>query len=291
LDQLQHCATVLLPALLVIFMAGNLTAVGLELDVRATLAPLRDRRFVLVALACNCLLCPAAAWLIARIFPMAPAYAIGLQLIGLAPAAPFLPMAVRRAGGELAYAAAFMLIGAVGTVILMPIVLPLVAPGLAIDAWTIAKPLVVLLVAPLAGGLAIRASAPPVAARLQRPVRALSEIATLAMLVCAVVVYFDGFVEAINSYAVVTQLLFAVGTTGGAYGFSAGLAPGKRIALSLGVCSRNLGAAFAPLLTANTDARAQVMAALAVPITLIVTFAAAQLFRRHPTDCVAAREH
>ena len=68
-----------LPALLIIFMAGNLAAIGLELDFREALAPLRNRRFILVVLVWNCLLCPGFAWLLAWVIPMAPPYAIGLD--------------------------------------------------------------------------------------------------------------------------------------------------------------------------------------------------------------------
>jgi BASS family bile acid:Na+ symporter len=279
LDLLHHYAAIALPAFLVVFMAGNLAAIGLELDFREAFAPLRNRRFILVVLAWNWLLCPGFAWLLAAIIPMAEPYAIGLQLIGLAPAAPFLPMAVRRAGGDLAYAAAFMLIGAAGTVLFMPLALPLVAPHLNVDVWAIAKPLLVLLLAPLVIGLAIKAAAPTVAATLRRIVKLVADIATLSMLAAIVIVYFDGFVDAIGSYAIGTQLLFAIGVTVGAYALSAGLKPQQRSVISLGVCTRNLGAAFAPLLAASADPRTTVMVALGVPITLFVTFAAAYWFQ------------
>ena len=45
--------------------------------------------------------------------------------------------------------------------------------------------------------------------------------------------------------------------------------------LSLGACSHNLGAALAPLLVTPPDSRAMVMGALAVPVTLCVTYQAA----------------
>jgi BASS family bile acid:Na+ symporter len=278
-DQLHHHATVALPALLGVFMAGNLAALGIELDLRKALAPLRDTRFMLIVLAWNCLLCPGFAWLLVWVIPIEQPYAIGLQLIGLAPAAPFLPMAVRKAGGDLAYAAAFLLIGAAGTVLLMPFALPLIAPGLTADAWTIARPLMALLLAPLVTGLAIRTLAPGFAQWLRGGVKFLSNVATLAMLACIVIVYFDGFVGAIGSYAIAAELLFAVGATVGAYGLSKGLQPTQRSVISLGVCTRNLGAAFAPLLTTTPHPHIAVMVALDVPITLAVTLAAAYLFR------------
>jgi hypothetical protein len=78
-----------------------------------------------------------------------------------------------------AYAAAFLLIGAVGIMLLMPLASPLIAPGLNVDAWTIAKSLVAMLLVPLASGLAIRASAPDFARPLHRFVKLLAVVATL----------------------------------------------------------------------------------------------------------------
>ena len=93
-------AEAVLKASVIAFMIGNLLAIGLETDVKAALAPLKDLRFVVTTTVLGCLISPAFAWLILRLLPVAPPYATGLLLIGLAPAAPFLPMMVRRASGD-----------------------------------------------------------------------------------------------------------------------------------------------------------------------------------------------
>jgi BASS family bile acid:Na+ symporter len=279
LELLRHYAAASLPVFIVLFMAGNLAAIGLELDVRTALAPLRNRRFVLIVLVWDWLLCPGFAWLLARTVPMAEPYALGLLLIGMAPAAPFLPMMVRRAGGDLAYTAAFMLIAAIGTVIFMPLALPLLAPGLVVNIWTIARPLILLLLVPLVLGLAGRAWLPATLAEgLCRGIKLVADIATVGMLAAIVLLYFDGFIGAIGSYAIGTQIIYALGVTVGAYVLGVGLKPEQRCVVSLGVCTRNLGAALAPLLAVSSDPRTTVMVAMGVPITLIVTFIAARWF-------------
>ncbi len=275
LEHLHDLARAALPALLVIFMAGNLAAIGLELDVRAALAPLRNLRFVVVVMVWDWLLCPGLALLLARAVPMAEPYAIGLVLIGLAPAAPFLPMMVRRAGGDMAYTAGFMLIAAAGTVIFMPLALPLVVPALSIDVWTVAKPLIVLLLLPLVFGLALKTWMPTVAPLAGRAVKALANVGTLGLLAAVVILYFDGFVRAIGSYAIGTQLIYAIAVTIGGYYLSFGLPAEQRSVVALGVCTRNLGAALAPLLVVESDPRTTVMVAMGVPITLVVTYLAA----------------
>jgi BASS family bile acid:Na+ symporter len=244
-------AAAVLPICIVAFMVGNLAAVGLELEIRSALAPLANLRFVVVVMLLDWLLGPAFAWGLARAMPIAEPYALGLVLMGLAPAAPFLPMMVRRAGGDLAYAACFMMIAAVGTVIFMPLMLPTLAPGLAVSAWTVARPLILLLLAPLVAGLAVRAWAPVSAERLHRVVKRLADAATVAMLAAIAVLHWRGFVDAIGSYAIAAQLLHAIGATIGSYRLSAGLTFEQRSVVSLGACTRNLGAALAPLLRRN----------------------------------------
>ena len=257
------------------FMIGNLLAIGLETDLKAALAPLRDLRFVVTAMLLDSLLCPAFAWLISRLLPLAPPYATGLLLIGLAPAAPFLPIMVRRAGGDLAYAAAFMLIAAVDTVLLMPFAVPLLVPSLSVDPWTVAKPLLLLLFLPMAAGMAVKTVAPFVAVRLLKIVRPIASAATGLLLAAVGLRYFEGFVGTVGSYAIAAQLIYAVGLVLGAHALGAGMPARQRGVLSLGACSRNLGAALALLLVTPADPRAMVMVALAVPITLGVTYLAA----------------
>ena len=274
MSDILSIAEAVLKVSVIVFMIGNLLAVGLETNLRAALAPLRDLRFVAMATLLDCLFCPALAWLLSWLLPVAPSYATGLLLIGLTPAAPFLPMMVRRAGGDLAYTAAFMVIAAIATVLLMPLAVPLIVPGL-VDPWTVAKPLLMLLFLPMAAGIAVKTVAPLVAVRLLKVVRPVGSAATVLLLVAIGVRYFEGFVEAVGSYAIAAQLIYAVGLVLGTYALSAGMPASQRSVLSLGACSHNLGAALAPLLVTPPDSRAMVMVALAVPVTLGVTYQAA----------------
>lgn len=256
-------------------MAGNLGAIGLELDVRSVVRPLGDRRFLLFVMVWNWLVCPALALAIVRLLPIADAYAVGLLLVGLAPAAPFLPMVVRRAGGDPGHTAAFLLISALGTIALMPLALPAIAPGLAVDRWTIARPLLVLLLAPLCLGMALCVLWPAVAATLRKGVKLLADASTIGLLIAIVTVYFKSFLDAIGSFAIAAHLIFTVGVLAGSWVSARSLPPSQRSVLSLGVGTRNFGAAFSPLLAGVTDPRTTVMIALGVPITLLLTFAVA----------------
>jgi BASS family bile acid:Na+ symporter len=76
---------------LVLFMVGNLLNMGLGLKLQEAFAGLRNVRFIVQSVAWGFILCPAFAWLLARIVPLDPAYGIGLVLLGMAPCAPFPP--------------------------------------------------------------------------------------------------------------------------------------------------------------------------------------------------------
>ena len=279
MENVLHAAEIALRLSVVMFMVCNLLAIGLETDVKAALAALRDLRFLATVMAVDWLFGPALALAIVRTLPMAEPYAVGLLLVSLAPAAPFLPMMVRKAGGDLAYTAAFMLVAAIGTVLLMPVGVPLIVPGLAIDAWAVARPLILLLFVPMAAGMALRTLSDKAAQGLLRITRPLANIATVILLVAIVVRYFQGFIGAVGSYAIAGQVLYAAGLIAGGWLLAAGMPRSQRSVIALGACTRNLGAALAPLLVADPEPRTMVMVALGVPVTLIATFLAAGRLR------------
>jgi len=272
---------ILLKASLVVFMTGNLLGMGLSLRPRDALAGLRDVRFVVLTLGVGFALCPALAWALARLVPMERPYAVGLILLGVTPGAPFLPMVVDRARGDMGYAAAVMLLTSLVTVAYMPLVVPLLLPGFSAEPWTIARPLLLLVLLPLAVGVVMRRAAPAVAARVYPIVKAATSLDTIAMLALCAVVYGRGFVAAAGSYAIAAQALFLIVVTLASWALGAGLPDERRGVLVLGMSTRNLGAAFAPLFALPAvDERAIVMVALGVPLTVLCSFAVAALLGR-----------
>jgi BASS family bile acid:Na+ symporter len=269
----------LLKISLVIFMAGNLLGMGLQLRLGTALVGLRNLRFVALSLLWCFVLGPAVAWGLTRLLPLAPPYAMGLILIGLTPCAPFLPMMVERARGDLGYTASFMLLASVGMVAFMPLAVPWLVEGLSVSAWMIAKPLLTVVLLPLAAGMVILRRAQAFAARTQPFVKRITGLATIVMLALCVLVYWEGILGSAGSLATLAQLVFYGIVTAGAYALGFGLPQNQKSVLALGVCTRNLGAAFAPLFAvAGIDPRAIVMVALGVPLQTIAAVVAARLF-------------
>ena len=277
--------TELLPILLklsiVIFMVGNLLEMGLRLNLEEALGALRNVRFVVLSMLCGFVLCPAVAYLLTKIIPLDPSYALGMILLGMTPCAPFLPMMVEKAHGNMAYAGAFMLLASLATVVYMPLAVPVMVEGLTADAWTIAKPLLFFLIVPFAIGLAIKRVSPHVAARLQPIVKTTSSFDAILMLVLCVAVFGKDFINAAGSYAFGTQILFFLVATTATYALSFGLPQAQKSVLTLGMSTRNLGAALAPLFAIpGVDQRAIVMVAIGVPMQMIASLLAARWLAR-----------
>src|SRR6516165_6009145 len=144
------------------FLVSSMLGTGLSLTLRAILAPLRDIRFVLVALGLNFVLAPSFAWLLTLIIPLQRGQAIGLLLLGGAAGAPFLPTLAKTARGDLGFSVALMTLLTVGTILFMPFALPVMIPGLQANPWGIARPLLLLILLPLILGMLIAGRAAPV---------------------------------------------------------------------------------------------------------------------------------
>lgn len=264
---------------LVVFMAGNLLDMGLRLNLQDALVGFRNPRFVVYAIVWSFVLCPALAWLATAVVPLEPPYAMGLLLVSMAPCAPFLPAVVEKARGDLGYTASFMLLAAVGTVVYMPFAVPFVVEGVSVSAWGIAKPLLTLVLAPLAVGMATFRAAPAVASRLQPLVKRITGLATIIMLAAMLLLYGKGFLASAGSYATATLLGYLIAVTAASYALAFGLLPGQKSVLSLGVCTRNAGAALAALSAVpDADPRAVIVPALVVPLMILVSLPAARWF-------------
>src|SRR4051794_28620007 len=95
-------------ASVLVFLVSSMLAMGLALTPRAILTPLRNARFVGLALALNFIVAPALAWILTIVLPLERGHAAGLLLLSGAAGAPFLPKLMTTARGDLAQAAALM---------------------------------------------------------------------------------------------------------------------------------------------------------------------------------------
>src|SRR5271169_4526573 len=114
---------------------------GLTLSIQQVSEPFKSTRLVISALAANFGLVPLSAYLITRAIPLEQSLAIALLLLGTASGAPMLPKLVEFARGNIALAVGLMALLMAGTIVTMPLVLPMLLPGVQTSSWFIARPL------------------------------------------------------------------------------------------------------------------------------------------------------
>jgi BASS family bile acid:Na+ symporter len=267
---------------IVIFMAGNLLDMGLRLNIGDAIAGIKNFRFVFHSLLWGFLIIPAIAWLIVIVFRLEQPYAIGMILLGTTPCAPCLPMMVDRAKGNLGLSAAFMLLVSAFMVLYLPFAVPYLTEGLSVRTWAIAKPLLILVLLPLLIGILTKRFTPKLAFKIQPAVKKIILVFTIIMLVLVVIIYGKSLISSAGSFFLAAQLAFFIIVSIATYIFSFGLKREEKVVLTLGMITRNLGAALAPLYAvAAIDERAIVMVVLAIPLQFIFAAIAARRFKRY----------
>ena len=166
------------------FVISSMLAMGISQPLQDVIAPLRNPTVVLTALLVNFVLAPLLAIGLTRVIPLDPAHATGLLLLGGAAGAPFLPKLAELSGGHLAHSVALMVLLMIGSIVFVPLAMPLIVTGLKADAWDIARPLLLLLLLPLAAGFALsRSAGAPLLLKLARRISNLSFVLLVGLLV------------------------------------------------------------------------------------------------------------
>jgi BASS family bile acid:Na+ symporter len=193
---------------------------------------------------------------------------------------------VRQARGDMSFAGAFMIVSTLGTVLFLPLLAPLLIKGLMVSTWSLAKPLIFMVLLPLLIGGAIRVFAPNAAEKLFPVVKKIGGIFLLIVLTFTLVLYGRDMLSTLGSFAPGAQVLFFVAITAMSYKIHFGLEQQQRSAMALGMCTRNIAAVFAAYFgITNPPPGLFVMVVLVVPLAAIVAFAAARLFARSaPTN-------
>ncbi len=263
----------------ILYCVANLGSMGLELNLPESIRSLRSPRLVTLTLVWSWIIGPPLAILITKLLPLSDAHATGLLLFSLAPTAPMLPILIRRAKADMDVSAAMMPLAVVGTVVLMPLIAPMLIPGVSLSSFALAKQLVLTVLLPLVVGVGIKVYASKLADSIFPYIKKLAGLTTLALLVFTLVMYGKELLNALGSYAVAAQVLFILVIALASYTFGFGMRQTQRSALSLGICSRNGGAMFVAFAAFPVqDPNVLVMILLAVPVPIIVWLMLARYF-------------
>ena len=246
--------------LVLVFTVSNLAAMGLQVRMPQVAAALRNKKSLALILVWGWVLGPALGILITKVLPLAEPYVVVVILASLAPCAPFLQQMVGKARGDMGFAGAFIPLVAVGTVVLMPLMAPVLIKGLTISTLALAKPLLLTILLPLIIGAAIRHYADTAATKIFPAVKGLALVSTLLTIVWCLVIYGRGMLNTAGEFALLSMTLFMVAMGFITYRFGFGLKQNQRSVMALGMGTRNVAAVLAAALAIpNADPRIVVM--------------------------------
>src|SRR6187200_2916978 len=251
------------------FVVSSMLAMGAGLTVSQTSEPLRNVRLVVLALLANFVLMPLGALALAKVLWLDEHFGVGLLVLGCAAGAPFLPKLVQLAKGNLAFAVGAMVLLMVVTVGYLPIVLPLLLPGVTVDPWKIARSLVLVMLLPLAAGLVLKAFYEHWAVRVKPMLDRISNVSLILLVLLITAANIDKVLEVFGTRGILAGLLFI------ALGFGTGWLLGgpnagtKRV-MALGTGQRNIAAALVVASQSFGDPKVVVMVIVVAIVGLII---------------------
>ena len=265
MDLLSKAATVAMLS----FVVSSMLAMGAGLTIPQIAEPLRNARLVVLALLANFVLMPLGALALAKVLWLEEPFGVGLLLLGCAAGAPFLPKLAELAKGNLAFAVGAMVLLMVVTVGFLPIVLPLLLPGITVDAWEIARSLLLLMLLPLAIGLALKARYGELAARVKPALDWISNVSLILLICLITAANIDKVLQVFGTRAILAGLLFIVLGLGTGWLLGGTSADTKRV-MALGTAQRNIAAALVVASQSFSDAKVVVMVIVVAIVGLIV---------------------
>jgi len=251
------------------FVISSMLAMGTALTVSQIFDPLRNVRLVVLALVANFVLMPLGAFALAKVLWLDEPLGVGLLMLGCAAGAPFLPKLAELAKGNLPFGVGVMVLLMVITVAYLPIVLPVLLPGVTVNPVKIAQSLVLLMLLPLAIGLFVKARYDATAARVKPTLDWLSNVSLILLIALITVVNFDKVLQVFGTRGILAGLLFI------ALGFCIGWmlgGPGNdtRPVLALATAQRNIAAALVVGSQSFSDPKVVVMVIVVAIVGLII---------------------
>jgi BASS family bile acid:Na+ symporter len=264
---------------MLIFVLSSMLAMGLGLTVSQIITPLRHARLVVLSLLANFVVMPLAALALAALLRLDQPLGVGLLLLGTAAGAPFLPKLAQIAEGNLAFAVGLMVLLMVVTVGYLPLVLPVLLPGVAVNPAKIARSLFLLMLLPLAGALAVKARFAVAAARTKPVLDRVSNLSLMLLVVLITAANINNVLAVFGTRGILAGLLFI------AVGFGMGWllgGPGMdtRRVLALGTAQRNIAAALVVGSQSFRDPKVVVMVVVVAIVSLLMLMPLSRLLAK-----------
>ena len=262
-----------------IFVISTMLNVGLTQKPSEILAHLRDWSFVLKMLLANFIVIPLVTILILRFTSFDPALHAGLLLSGLCAGAPFLIKLTQTAQHDAALGAATMVLLMVVTVIFVPVVLPLVLSGINVDAWAIARALLLQLLLPIVIGMILAQALPGFVRAVQPWVAKLGNISLYILVAATLIGYFPNMLQIVGTGAILVGLLIILAAFAAGYLLNGGKDHHEDIG-ALGSAQRNTAAGVVIATQNFQDPNVLVILVLANALGIVMLMVIARFLSR-----------
>ena len=159
---------------------------GLQTTAHELLYLVRRPSLLARSLAAMFVVMPLVAVVLVRVFELRPAFEIALVALAISPVPPLLPKKESKAGGQSAYGLGLMAVVSLLAIAVVPLSVEILGRyfvrPLRMPPTAVAKVVVIMTLLPLVAGALVRAIAPAIADRLEKPAKL---IATVLLIVGA----------------------------------------------------------------------------------------------------------
>lgn len=262
-----------------IFVVSTMLNVGLTQKLSDILKYWRDWPFMLRMLIANFVLAPLVMFALLQLATFDPALRAGLFLYSLCAGAPFLIKLTQIARHGLALGAAVMVLLVVGTVIYVPIVLPLTLSGISASGGGIATTLILQMLLPIAIGVLVVRAMPSIMRPAQPWVARLGSLSLYVVIIATLIGYFPNLLATLDTGAIPIGLIFILAAFGIGY-----IMGGRRDELqdvgALATAQRNTAAGLVIAAENFTDPEVLVTITLVATLGLVLLLIIARVLAR-----------
>ena len=200
-----------------VFVFLTMFNVGLTQKPNKVIAYFRDRKFGIRMLVANFMLAPLLMWVMLQLFPVHPYLRLGLTIFSVCAGAPFLIKLTQESRHDMALGASTMMMLVLATVIVVPLLLPLIVSQIEIDSGLIAWTLLKQLIFPIALGWLLVKVLPSAMSSIQPWVAKIGNWSLYILLACTLVGYLPALDDIVGQGAILIGLAFVLGAFGIGY--------------------------------------------------------------------------
>ncbi len=236
---MSEVASTLIPLFGLLFVVGSMLAMGLSLTVQMIAQSLKNWNLVTLTLLTNFVVIPLVTIGVSSFVHMPEDVKIAFYILSLAAGAPFLPKLAQFAKANIAFSVGLMTLLMVTTVVVLPLILPLVISGITVNPWDIVRPLVLLLLLPLGIALLIRQRYEEFSLHAAKLLNSVTTVSLLALLFLFFIAYWNEILNAFGTGAIAFAVFFIAFALIAGYLISPKDTGIKRVS-SLGAAQRNI---------------------------------------------------